>query len=245
MKFKTLYANKNIQQLQEELGRGMWPEFMQHDKIVEKYWSDLYNAFLHLQFALFDQETLVGLGNSICLNWEGPLSDLPDTGLDWAMEKANRDYREGLKPNLQVGVQILINPEYQGGGISYKMLSIMKDIARNNGIQRIALPVRPTLKSEYPLIDIDEYIRWKNKDGLPLDPWIRVHVNDGGEIINSCKESMKIEGSISEWENWTGISFPKSGSFTVEKALAPIRIDKDANKGTYIEPNVWIIHKID
>jgi len=46
--------------------------------------------------------------------------------------------------------KILINPKYQSHGISYKMLTIMKDIAKSNGISNIALPVRPTLKCQYP-----------------------------------------------------------------------------------------------
>jgi len=59
--------------------------------------------------------------------------------------------------------EILINPNYQSHGISYKMLTIMKDIAKSNGISNIALPVRLTLKSQYPLISIEKYTNWKTK----------------------------------------------------------------------------------
>ena len=244
MKYSLMLGDKGIYQWQYELGSKAWPEFMQHDKIVENHWPDLYNAFLHLQFALFDQEVLVGVGNSVCLNWSKPLSELPDTGLDWAMQKAHQDHIEGLTPDLQVGVQILINPDYRGQGISYKMLGIMKDIAMTNGIKNIALPVRPNLKSAYPAMDIKEYIDRKNKDGLPFDPWIRVHVNDGGKIIGICSKSMTIEGSIIDWETWTGKEFPESGEYIVENALIPVKMDKLHDRGIYIEPNVWIIHEI-
>lgn len=245
MDYQILIGDNKIHLLQKELGSGTWPEFMQHDKIVEKYWTDLYNAFLHMQFALFDQEILVGVGNSVCLNWAGAFSDLPDTGLDWAMQKAHQDHLEGLSPNLQVGVQILINPDYRSQGISYKMLGIMKDIARANGIKNIALPVRPNLKSAYPMMDMEEYIALKNEDGQPFDPWIRVHVKAGGNIIGICRKSMTIEGSISGWEKWIGEKFPESGEYTVDKALVPLEIDKLHDRGIYIEPNVWIIHEID
>ena len=158
MDYKTLIGDKKIYQLQKELGSGTWPEFMQHDKIVEKHWTELYNEFLHMQFALFDQEVLFRVGNSVCLNWPKSLSELPDAGLDWAMQKAHQDHLEGLSPNLQVGVQILINPDYRSRGISYKMLGVMKDIAKANGINNIALPVRPSLKSTYPMMAMEEYI---------------------------------------------------------------------------------------
>ena len=244
MVYKTLIGNSKIHLAQRELGSGTWPEFMQHDKIVEQYWPDLYNAFLRLQFALFDQEVLVGVGNSVCLNWPKPLTDLPEAGLDWAMQKAHQDHLEGLSPNLQVGVQILINPDYRSQGISYKMLGIMKDIARANGIQRMALPVRPNLKSAYPMMDMEEYIARKNENGLPSDPWIRVHIKEGGKIIGVCRKSMTIEGSISDWENWTGDKFTDSGEYIVDQALVPVKMNKLQDKGTYIEPNVWIVHEL-
>ena len=120
----------------------------------------------------------------------------------------------------------------------------MKDIAKANGINNIALPVRPSLKSTYPTIDIEKYITWQNEDGLPFDPWIRVHINDGGKIIGVCRKSMAIEGSISDWESWTGKKLPDSGDYIIEHALVPVRIDKAKDRGTYIEPNVWIIHEI-
>jgi len=244
MEYTTLIGDNKIHQLQQELGSGTWPEFMQHDKTVEKYWLDLYTHFLKLQFALFENKTLVGVANSICLNWSGKDAELPDYGLDWAMEKANVDHIKGLKPNLLVGVQILINPNYQSRGISYKMLGIMKEIARSNGLLKIALPVRPTLKSEFPLIEIGKYMTWKNKNGLPYDPWIRVHVKDGGKIVKSCPQSMTIEGSVSDWEKWTGKKFPDSGDYIIKHALVPIRMNISQDRGIYIEPNVWIIHEI-
>ena len=245
MEYKKLIGDKKIHQLQKELGSGTWPEFMQHDKIVEQHWPDLYNVFLRLQFALFDQEVLVGVGNSVCLNWPKPLTDLPDAGLDWAMQKAHQDHLEGLIPNLQVGVQILINPDYRSRGISYKMLNIMKDIAKANGMNNIALPVRPNLKSDYPKMDLEKYLDRKNKDGLPFDPWIRVHTKNGGKIIGVCRKSMMIEGSISDWENWTGRKFTDSGEYIIDQALAPVKMNKLQDRGIYIEPNIWIVHEID
>lgn len=120
----------------------------------------------------------------------------------------------------------------------------MKDIAKANGINNIALPVRPSLKSTYPMMAMEEYINRKNENGLPFDPWIRVHVKDGGKIIGVCNKSMTIEGSISEWENWTGKKFTDSGEYIIEQALVPVKMNRSQDKGTYIEPNVWIIHEI-
>jgi hypothetical protein len=243
MKYEIIIGDSRIREIQKDLGLKTWPEFMQHDSIVNKHWSDLYADFLKFQFALFDKQEVVGVGNTVHLNWQRPFSELPDTGLDWAMDKASKDLQSGLKSNLLIGVQILISPKFQKLGISYEMLNIMKNIAKSNGIENIALPVRPTLKSDYPLIPIEKYINWQNKNNLPFDPWIRVHIKGGGRITGICHKSMTIKGTVTDWEKWSGLVIPESGDYIVEKALVPIIIDRDKNIGIYVEPNVWIIHE--
>lgn len=241
---RVLIGDSNIRELQRDLGSKAWPEFMQQDQTVITHWASLYTRFADFQYAVFEDEVLLGVGNSLPVHWHQALIELPDRGLDWAMEKANEDFSRNLDPNILVGVQILINPEYQGQGLSYKMLDIMKDIARKNGFTDIALPVRPTLKSEYPLIPMDDYMHWVNDQKLPFDPWIRVHIKAGGKIINTCHRSMNIAGTISEWEAWTNKKFHSSGDYIINKALNPVHIDRQKNLGQYMEPNVWIVHPI-
>ena len=244
MKYTTLIGEFRIKELQKALGSNTWPEFMQHDQIVNKYWHLLYTDFLDFQFAFIYKDETVGIGNSIPLNWQRSLKELPDSGLDWAIEKASTDFKYGSNTNLLIGLQILINKKYQGRGISFDMLQIMKNIARANGIDNVALPVRPTLKSKYPLIQIDDYISWLNKDGLPYDPWLRVHIKAGGKIVGICKRSMDISGSVSEWEKWAKSEFPGTGDYVLDGALIPVSINKEEDTGRYVEPNVWIIHNL-
>ena len=244
MNYKTIIGAKRIEKLQKILGAEIWPEFMQHDGTVNKYWRHVYTDFLQYQFALTAGNKIVAIANTVPLQWRKPFAALPDSGLDWAMKKAGADYKRGLKPNVLVGIQILINEKYQGRGISFAMLKIMQEIAKTNGINTIALPVRPTQKCDFPLIPIADYKNWQNKDGLPFDPWLRVHIKIGGEIAGICQRSMAISGSVSEWEGWTGLVFPGSGNFIVDRALVPVRIDRRKNVGSYIEPNVWVIHKV-
>ena len=56
---------------------------------------------------------------------------------------------------------------------------------------------------------------------------------------------MRITGTVSEWEKWTGQKFPESGTYTIYGALVPIDIDREADRGVYIEPNVWMYHSLD
>ncbi len=245
MNYKTIIGEGRIKELQKTLGSNIWPEFMQHGAIANQYWPNLYTDFSNFQFALLDDDEVVGVGNTIHLNWQKSFEKLPDSGFDWAIEKACADLKQSTNSDLLIGLQISINKKYQGQGISFEMLEIMKNIAKTNGIDNLALPVRPTLKSYYPLIRIEDYIKWQNKDGLPFDPWLRVHIKTGGEIVGACKSSMNITGSVSEWEIWTGLIFPGSGDYIIDEALIPVSIDTEKDIGKYIEPNVWIIHELE
>ena len=240
--FDIISGDLRIKQAQKELGKSAWPEFMQHDAVVEAYWSRLYSDFLDLQTAAFSEEFIVGVGNAVPIHWKSELKNLPPRGLDWAMAKAVGDYRMGLSPNLLVGVQILINPDLRNRGLSYEFLDLMKGLARTYGIEHVAFPVRPTLKHAYPLVPMDEYISWSNDQGDPFDPWIRVHIKAGGKIISVCPESMTIKGKVNQWQDWTGLKFQSTGLYTIDKALSPVYIDLEEDLGEYIEPNVWILH---
>lgn len=37
--------------------------------------------------------------------------------------------------------------------------------------------------------------------------------------------------------------FPASGDFVLPAGLAPASIDRQADRGIYWEPNVWMIHR--
>ena len=152
MNYHTISGDIRIKPAQSELGKRAWPEFMQHDSIVKKHWSSLYSDFLDFQFAANSGNEILGVGNAVPLHWEGEFSNLPSGGLDWAMARAVDDYRNGLTPNLLVGVQILLQADQINKGLIYDILDFMKRIALCDGIYHVALPVRPTHKHLYHLI---------------------------------------------------------------------------------------------
>ena len=55
---------------------------------------------------------------------------------------------------------------------------------------------------------------------------------------------MRITGSVADWEAWTGMAFPDSGDHIVPRAAAVVHIDREADQGTYLDPNVWIVHDL-
>jgi hypothetical protein len=121
---------------------------------------------------------------------------------------------------------------------------LQHQFARRSGFGDLVAPVRPTLKHRYPLTSMERYLGWAREDGLPLDPWIRVHARLDGVILHVCSGSMTVTGTVAEWETWTGMAFPETGSYVVEGALVPVEIDRERDLGTYVEPNLWMRHRL-
>lgn len=109
-------------------------------------------------------------------------------------------------------------------------------------MEALIAPVRPTLKSSYPLTSMERYIEWRRSDGLFFDPWMRVHQRLGAKVLKVAPGSMTITGSVAEWEKWTGMRFPESGEYVVPGALRPVVVDLEEDLGLYEVPNVWMLH---
>jgi hypothetical protein len=116
--------------------------------------------------------------------------------------------------------------------------------ARRAGFADLVAPVRPSWKHRFPLIPMDRYATWSRPDGLPFDPWFRVHARAGASFLQVCENSMRITGTVEEWITWTGLEFPDSGSFVIPGALVPVEIDVSHDEGVYVEPNQWMLHPV-
>jgi GNAT superfamily N-acetyltransferase len=229
-----------------DIAEASWPEFMLHDPIANENWHELFDRFSEYQFALLDKESgrMAAMGNSLPFHWEADLSELPEQGWDWVFLRAVEDHKNGVVPNIQSAIQIAIHPDYQSQGLSTEMVRAMRAIGQSKGFGYLVAPVRPTQKSKYTLISIDDYIRWTNDEGLPFDAWLRVHARLGAKILKPCHEAMTIRGTRADWEEWMDMKFPQSGKYYIPGALNPMDMDLETDEGVYIEPNVWMVHKI-
>jgi hypothetical protein len=143
-----------------------------------------------------------------------------------------------------MAVAALVDNRYRGQNLSAEILKQMKQLAKRHGLKDLLVPVRPIWKSRYPLQSIDGYAGWRRSDGLFYDPWLRTHQRLGGKIIKCVDSTYKVEGSIEDWQTWTGMVFPETGNYIVEGALEPVAIDVESNIGVYHDPNVWMQHKV-
>lgn len=223
-----------------------WPIYMHKDPIANRFFGQVYARFPQFQLVMLasDAETIIAVGNSIPLAFDGSPNDLPDDGWDWAIEQGIHDAEAGRSPRSLCALQIVVDASRRAQGLSTPMVHAMRNLALTHGLARLLAPVRPNRKTLYPLTSIDEYIRWTTADHLPFDPWLRVHIRLGAEIVKVCPRAMTIPGTVDQWEQWTGLAFPVDGSYAIPGALAPIVIDHKTDAGLYIEPNVWVWHSL-
>lgn len=224
------------------LGRLVWPRFMQQDPAGEQVYGEIGSTFADCALVAVD-----GTGEVVCravwvpLPWDGRLP-LPDAGWDWAARTGARARLRSLPCSVASALEIGIRPDLRGGGLSGRLLTAMREAVAATGATDLFAPVRPSRKSDAPRSTMAEYLARSRDDGLPEDPWLRVHVRAGGEVLGPCERSMRIEGSVEEWHDWTGQDLGSPGEHLVEGALAPVV--SDGAWASYVEPNVWVRHRL-
>ena len=221
----------------------VWPEYNLHGDVLNQWWGLLDQELADLQFVLHDDETdtVVAEGHTAAFAWDGEDASLPD-GIDRAIEVAFRDHRAGTPLDTLCA---LAAESPRGGrrrGLAVEILGAMRTLAERHGLTHLVAPVRPSWKERYPLTPIERYVTWRREDGQLLDPWMRVHERLGARVTRPLPESMRITGTVKEWESWTGMVFPESGEFVFPEGLSTLHVDRDADLVTYWEPNVWLVH---
>jgi GNAT superfamily N-acetyltransferase len=226
-----------------------WPKFMLHDETAELYFAQPnLDACLDTAFAVVDSthpEVAVGRAFAVPFAFGGPgREQLPDGGWDAVIRWAHEDRMLGRSGNVLSALEITLLPSHRGQGGSGVVLSAMADHARALGYRELFAPVRPTAKNLEPFTPIGDYAFRTRDDGLPFDPWLRVHVRAGGTIVKVAPASMVIVGTLDDWTQWTGLAFGSSGQHAVPEALVPVHISVEQDHGVYVEPNVWLRHSL-
>jgi len=177
------------------------------------------------------------------LTSDGDPSTLPTRGIDAVLENGVATVEAGAEPTAASALMIVVAPDRLGLGLSAACIGVMRGIVADHGLASLVAPVRSTEKHRYPLIAMEHYASWRRADGALFDPWLRTHERVGGVGTGVAPESMTIRGSVAEWEDWTGLPMPETGSYLVPGALVPVEIDRERDVGLYVEPNYWMVHR--
>lgn len=229
------------EQLDQLFNEG-FPAFITADQLAKRYIGKIQGLFPHLNIVLLDEsDFLVAAGWGIPLSWDGRIDGLP-TGYSDSLKRAVEGHEAHESPNAFVICGGIVRPDLKGQGLSTILIHTLRDLAATSGLTQVICPVRPTLKSKYPLTPIEKYLIWTRADGFPFDPWVRTHVRAGAKILTTAPSSQTMTGSVEQWETWTGLNFPETGEYVIPGGLSLLHIDRETDSGTYIEPNVWVQH---
>lgn len=214
------------------------PEYNNHGDVLNLYWPRLTEELPEFQFHLIAADgQILARARTVPVRWDGTVAGLP-AGIDGSIARGFDE--EGA--NVLCALVIMVPRAQQGRGLSARAVLAMRELAAHNALQGVIAPVRPSFKERYPLVPIDRYATWRRADGLLFDPWMRVHERIGARILKPEPNSLRITGAVGEWEQWTEMAFPESGEFWFPGGLSTLSIDREADKGSYWEPNVWMHH---
>jgi GNAT superfamily N-acetyltransferase len=221
----------------------VWPEYNLHGDVFDDWWEPLLDELPEYQFALYDEEgdAVLAEGHTGPLAWDGDDATLP-AGIDETLRRVVETRRAGGRVDTLCALAAEVSPDARRGGLAGQLLAGMRELAGRSGLRRLIAPVRPSWKERYPLVPIERYVTWRRADGALLDPWMRLHERLGARVATALPESMLISGTVAEWEGWTGLALPESGDYVFPAGLAPLHVDREADRATYWEPNVWMIH---
>ena len=242
----TLRERPALEDEIERLAEEGWPRFMrQSDELgVGRYWPKLFTDFADWQFVVCDSfDRVVGCGHSVPFVWDGTPADLPENIAE-ILARAVRVRAERVRPTTLSALAALVGGTQRGQGLSRLVIENMRGMAAHWKLDALVAPVRPTLKSAYPLTPMERYVRWTDDEGLPVDPWMRVHARMGAEVVRVIPRAMVIAGPVKQWEAWTDMRLPDTGSYVVPGALQPVVIDRERDTGRYEDPNVWMRHPL-
>jgi GNAT superfamily N-acetyltransferase len=233
--------------------RQNWAAFVDGGVIADLYYDSFFLPkdkvpFLEYGLVAWDSDNPnKPLARAFCVPFVfgGHRRELPDTGWDGVVRWADWDYKSGATPNAVSAIEINVLASEQGRGLSGLMLAAMRQNAKRLGFADLYAPVRPNFKHLEPHTPMLEYAHRTREDGLPVDPWLRVHARAGASIVKIAPNSMTMSGTLEQWRGWTGLPFDQSGEVVVPGALVPVLVSVQHNVAAYVEPNVWMHHKLE
>jgi hypothetical protein len=206
-------------------------------------WHRVYELYPQFQLAALDANgALVAAVHSVPLAWDDDCA-LP-LGYDDVLIKTTTAPVELASAAAICLLSISVRKDARRTGLAEELIATIKDRAFAERYWAVIAPLRPTRKSIYPWIDMATYLTWKTDEGEVFDPWLRLHLAMGAQVLGIAERSLVIRQPRTRWERITGHDMSAPALYVVEGALVPVEIDV-AGYGTYAEPNIWIGYRAD
>ncbi|MER7794546.1 hypothetical protein [Streptomyces sp. NPDC097640] len=129
-----------------------WPPFTSHDLVASTLLSRVVEEFPEYCAVATDGDRVIARALAVPFNAEADgRTETPDQGWD-----RDRDRRHGLPPTVASALEITVDTEYLGRGLSYRMLRALRDAAEGQGHSVLLAPVRPTAKHLQPRVPMSD-----------------------------------------------------------------------------------------
>jgi GNAT superfamily N-acetyltransferase len=224
-----------------------WPQFLLHgDAAAGGRFQAIMDAYKDFQTYAYDanHQAVVGFSQTAPILWNGRSDDLP-AGWDGAVYRIHAGIADQAPRTTLCALAATVNPQYQGQGLAAILLQCKKDLAQRQGYRWLIAPVRPSHKHLYPTIPLTDYALWENgRSGHSFDPWIRTHQRSGGRVVKVDDCGMDVSAGLDQWEAWTGLRMPSSGSYVIPKGNDLLQVDGKARRGFYREGCVWVVYDL-
>lgn len=244
-KIATCAERPELFEASVDLENEVWDKlsFLDFTAAHETHYDYLLERFADYRVCVVEDGTddLVATGMCVPLH-VSPGTDLPHEGWDWIVECAVE--QNGAAPNTIGGLTISVDPRHRQGGFARDLINTMRALAAIKRCDSVIIPVRPSAKAAHPYVSMQDYAGWLDERGRIYDPWLRSHVAVGGTIDGVCQRSMVVEQPIEFWKAWTGGPLDQDGLVAFDGAIAPLEVDIAAGVGRYVEPNVWVTHRV-
>jgi GNAT superfamily N-acetyltransferase len=182
------------------------------------------------------------------INWDGNPQTLTTWDAVAGGSVANGDYQRTYAPEGNTLVLMSINVKYQeqGHGYARQLIDKAKETAQILGVEYLISPFRPSeygkYKSKYRDPGFLEYCRMTDRDGVPIDKWLRNLTRNEMRFLRVAEDSMVVTVSAKKFEE-----LKESYNMGLWKEIAPDvwecgevgRWHAQRRYATYIEPNLW------
>ena len=227
------------------------PEFLRHDRTAGLYYADAaLDRYQDFVVAAVDRDApgrVVARGFSVPFAFRDGTpgrNELPDGGWDAVIRWAHADWVADRRATVVSALEITVLPPYRGRGVSQLVLAALLANTWARGFGDLYAPLRPSDKHREPHTPFPDYVARTRADGLPHDGWLRAHVRAGGRVVKPAPTSFIAAGTLAEWRQWTGMPFDTSGAVVVPGALCPVHVSVEHDHAVYVEPNLWLHHRV-
>jgi len=147
-----------------------WPQFIFHDPVDAEYLDRAETYFPRYDVLLLADGEVAAGGWGVPIHWDPAPGGLPDGGYDGALISAVTGHEKSVPVDTLCIMAAAVKAGRRGTGLAGNVLAALRAWAAAAGLRRVIAPVRPVLKSRYPLTPMENFARWTREDGLHIDP---------------------------------------------------------------------------